>query len=353
MVNCLVGNGIWGRLFSDDAVVSLFSAEAQLGHMLAFETAWTEGLYVLGEISEDARDLALHALETYEPDLHALAVGSEMDGVPVPAFVRALRANLPADAWVGIHHGSTSQDVIDTTLVLILREAHSLFADRLGEVENKLSDLWSQFGDCDLMGRTRMQAALPIGVAARIDAWGRGLAEAADVLDSAWNACATVQVGGPVGQRDFPTGQGDGLAEFVAKVLDLGVSDVWHTQRARLTGYGHAMTLVTSALRKIGIDIALMSQNERNEIVIKLSGTSSAMPHKSNPINAEALITLHHYVAAQQAMLLHSAGHEQERSGANWALEWLALPAMVEGTAVSLEKATHLLSQISAIGSNK
>lgn len=111
-----------------------------------------------------------------------------------------------------------------------------------------------------------------------------------------------------------------------------------------------ACSHLTAALGKMGIDISLMAQNELSEITLSGGGGSSALPHKQNPIRAEALVTLTHFNATLISGMHHSLVHEQERSGAAWTLEWMLLPQMIVAAGGATRNAFELLNSITAIG---
>jgi len=347
MANALTQNGIFGELLNDPEVARAFSADRMLHHMLSFEIAWTEGLRKSGRVSGTGAAQALSALAGFQPDMAALGAGSERDGVPVPALVKALRAGLSDESAAAIHTGATSQDVVDTALVLILREVSDGLDQRLTEVLDALADLRARFGGAEMMGRTRMQAALPVPVSRRIDGWSAGLRTRKDALSTLRLRVEKVQVGGPVGFRDDHLGE---MAGHVAKALSLGNAPVWHSDRSSLFDYGAWLAGVAGALGKLGQDIALMAQQGVDEVVLARSGGSSAMPLKQNPVLAETLVTLARYTTGQLGVLGQCLVHEQERSGAAWALEWMVLPDMCEATGTTLRHAMTLLGGIERLG---
>ncbi|MEO0918648.1 MAG: lyase family protein, partial [Pseudomonadota bacterium] len=163
---------------------------------------------------------------------------------------------------------------------------------------------------------------------------------------------AVVQVGGPIGKRDAPSEHGEAIARFVASELGLTVTPVWHTDRSGPVSFGHWLSLVSGSLGKIGQDIVLMSQQGIDEVTLRGGGSSSAMPHKGNPVLAEAMVTLARYVAGQQGVLLQAMIHEQERSGIAWPLEWMTLPVMAEATGAALNHALAVFTQIERLGSS-
>ena len=338
-----------GALFAAPEIAALWSAEAQLAHLLAFERAYTRGLASVGRIGAEDEAGALAAIDSFAPDMAALAAGTARDGVVVPDLVRQLRSGLgTAEA---IHSGATSQDVIDTALVLTLRDVGEVLSRELGAAIADLTELEARFGDAEIMGRTRMQAALPIRAATRLRAWRRPLKNHVQHLEDLAPRVFRLQLGGAVGDNRALDGDADGVMENVGRSLDLNYTGgPWHSDRSGISEFGNWLALVTGSLGKIGQDACLMAQQGVDEIAIAGGGGSSAMPHKSNPVKAELLVTLARFTAGQAGVLNQALVHEQERSGAAWALEWMVLPQMTMAAGCALRTVHDLLSGITRIG---
>ncbi|WP_209425276.1 3-carboxy-cis,cis-muconate cycloisomerase [Pararhodobacter sp. SW119] len=348
MTNAFTASGLFGDLLSDESFAAEFSARAFTDRMLAFEAAWTRALHATGTVTADAAAAALAAIDGFDAD--GIGSAGAADGLPVPAMVTALRSSLPPDAARAIHTGATSQDVIDTAMALTLLSVLSTLETRLAGIIGLIDTLEQRFGTQPLMARTRMQAALPATVALRLSAWARPLQEHLTRLEGLRAGIGQVQIGGPIGARDLPCQLEPGFVGHVARALDLRTGPVWHTDRSAMVSFGHALALLTGTLGKIGQDVLLMAQQGVDEIALTSGGGSSAMPHKSNPVAAEALVAIARFVAAQQGLLTQAMVHEQERSGTAWALEWLTLPAMCEASGAALHHAERLLSSITRMG---
>lgn len=351
MTNAFTSSGLFGCLFSADAIAAEFSAETFTLRMLTFESAWTKALAEVGAVPSADADAALKAIESFgRRGVAGLAAGSDRDGLPVPVLVKALRSGLNNGPAQAIHTGATSQDVIDSAMALTLLAVAELLDAGLAQALAKLDDVNQRFGDAPLMARTRMQAAFPATVGLRLSAWKRPLADHRARLKPLRREIGRVQVGGAVGRRDLPAGQGEAVAENVARRLGLLPAPVWHTDRSAPVSLGHWLTLVAGTSGKIGQDIALMAQQGVDELWLADAGGSSAMPHKQNPVLAETNVALARFVAIQQGTLAQAMIHEQERSGAAWALEWLTLPAMAEATGAALAHLNTLFEAIERIG---
>jgi 3-carboxy-cis,cis-muconate cycloisomerase len=333
---------ILSALVGDDEVAAAFSVEADVKAMLAFEAALAQAETAAGLVPADAAARIAAVCADFSPDLAALAKGAAQDGVVAPALVRLLRIAVGDPHGAEVHRGATSQDVIDTSLVIRLKIVIALFEARLDALVTMLRALEREQGEVPLMGRTRMQRALPIRAADKLRAWREPIERHRDRLGSLKPRLLIIQFGGAVGARDGLEGKGDAIAAELARLLDLGDGPCWHVERDGLAEFASWLSLVSGTLGKIGQDIALMAQNEVGEIKLAEGGGSSAMPHKCNPVRAEVLVALARFNAGMLAAMHQALVHENERSGAAWTLEWLTLPQMAATTGASLRHAAAL-----------
>lgn len=333
------------NLVSDAAFEALFTDEAEIAAILRFEAALAAAEADAGMIPEATAEAIERGIAGFSPDMADLAHGMVKDGVPVPALIRQLRAGL-GEAGASVHLGATSQDAIDTGLMLRLASAIALIEDRIGALIAALGELDARYGIETMMGHTRMQRALPVPVATKIASWTAPLLRVRRLLAGLKPRLLVIQLGGPVGTRAELGDKADEVARRLAKRLDLGLADPWHAERDPIGELGGVLSLITGALGKFGADVALLSQNEVGTIVIEGGGGSSAMAHKSNPVNAELLVALARFNAGLLGTLHQSLVHEYERSGAAWTLEWMVLPQMVVAAGASLRIATALAAQV-------
>lgn len=344
-------NRSFAPLLADERVRDLFGTEATLSGMLRFEQALTRALGDTGAAEPGAVDTALSAMESFRPDIAAIEAAVERDGLPVPEWARQLKQHAGEEALPAIHVGATSQDLLDTCLALALQQVNDILADRLDAVINALENLAASFGDRALMGRTRMQAALPVDVRSRVGLWADPLKLQLRELEDLRARVEVLQFAGPVGLRDKPAGVADAVAGRMAELLDLRPSArSWHATRDNLVAHGQFLARVSGSLGKLGQDIAIMALQGIDEVRLSGGGISSAMPHKQNPVLAETLVAFARYNAAQSGGLAQALVHEQERSGAAWTLEWMILPSMAETTCKGLFLAARMLGQVQSLG---
>ncbi|MDX8497767.1 3-carboxy-cis,cis-muconate cycloisomerase [Mesorhizobium sp. VK4C] len=336
-------------LLGDEEAARHFSVEADIEAMLSFERALAEAEAECGMIPREAEAAIVKALAAFRPDTARLRTGVARDGVVVPGLVRQIKTAVGAPHDAFVHFGATSQDVIDTSLVLRLRQVIDHVGLLLGENIVRLTGLELEFGNREFMAMTRMQPAIPITAGDRIASWRAPLERHQQRLKEQSGRLFVVQFGGAAGTLEKLGDRGAAVRAALAAKLGLGDAPQWHSQRDAIAGFAGWLSLTTGSLGKFGLDVALMALTGTD---IKLSGGggSSAMAHKQNPVKAEALVALARFNTAQLAGMHQALVHEHERSGVAWTLEWLILPQMVVATAAALRLAAELAAQIESLG---
>src|SRR5262245_5095356 len=336
-----------GALLGEAVASQHVTVHAELDARLTFEVRLAKREAAAGVIPAEAAKAIAEAARSFKPDLTALANGTARDGMVVPEWVSQLKRAVGAPHEAHLHFGSTSQDVLDTSLVLRLKPVLGIFEARLAALDVALSEMARKQGALPLMGRTRMQRALPITWADKISSWRTPLSRHQARLQELRPRLLALQFGGPVGTLEKLGDKGPAVITALAKELGLGASaGSWHTARDNLAEFAGWLSSITGWLGKIGQDIAMLAQNEVGDVIVSGGGKSSAMAHKSNPVLAEILVTLARYNATQLAAMHQALVHEQERSGAAWTLEWMVLPPMVVAAGAALARAHALLNAL-------
>jgi 3-carboxy-cis,cis-muconate cycloisomerase len=331
-------------LLGDDEIAAWFSVEADISAMLEFEVALAIAEAKFGFIPAEAANEISTSLTSFVVDHEKLTEGVARDGMTVPALVKQLKAHSNQH----LHFGSTSQDVIDTSLMIRAKKSFAVFSSRMDSLLSDLTKLAASFGNNSLIARTRMQQALPFTVRDRIATWVSGVEDAQASIKS---FRFPLQFGGPIGVLGEFGDKAQAVKSDIAQHLGLeAIPQNWHSTRAPIVALAHTCSLVTGALGKMGADCCLMAQNELAEIEFSTGGTSSAMHHKQNPVQAEALVTLARFNATLVSGVHQSLVHEQERSGSAWTLEWLLLPQMILAAAAATRISGELLHSITAMG---
>lgn len=334
-------------LTGDAEIEALLSDEAQLAAMLEFELALAAAEADAGMISSTAAAAIVQGIKRFAPDWDDLASGMARDGVVVPALVRHLRNTIGAPHDADLHRGATSQDVLDTALMMQLAKVIPVLLARIGDLQQAFAVLAERYGGQTLMAHTRMKAALPFTVADKLRTWSAPLERHQEALVAMRPELLVIQLGGPVGDRASFDGKGQEVAKALAEKLSLGLAGPWHSMREPIVTFGGRLAALAGSLGKFGADVALLAQSDVAAIKLDVAGGSSAMAHKANPIAAEVLVALARHTAGLAGTLQHAMVHENERSGAAWTLEWLTLPQLVVSTGASLATANRLAASIS------
>ncbi|QJU55658.1 lyase family protein [Herbiconiux sp. KACC 21604] len=282
-------------------------------------------------------------------DVAELAREAVAGGNPVIPLVQRLRRSVAPEHRTWVHRGATSQDVLDTAVMLLARRAVEQVARELETVDAALTALADRHRHVVAVGRTLGQHAVPVTVGLRAARWGSALRRARLRLRS---LTLPAQLGGAAGTRAaFVELGGDRAEKLPARFAELlGLDDagpVWHTDRWPVTELADALTGVTDALGKFGGDVVTLSRPELGELTFGQGGGSSAMPQKSNPVQA-VLIRSAALRAPQLAATLHlcAALAEDERPAGAWHAEW---PTLRELLRLALGAAAHAAALAGAV----
>ena len=331
-------------LFTTDAMRAIFSASARLARMLEFEAALARAEARAGVIPQMAADaIALQCdakrFDTGEIDAAARTAGNV--AIPlVAALTRAVGA-VDADAKGYVHWGATSQDAIDTGLVLQLRDALALIDADLARLAGALAMQARRHTATVLSGRTWLQQALPITLGVKLAAIVSALDRHRDRIASLRSRALVLQFGGAAGTLASLHERGLAVSDELGRELGLEVPDMpWHTERDRLCEIAATLGMLTATLGKLARDLSLLAQTEvgeADEPAAPGRGGSSTMPQKRNPVGASIALAASLRVPGLVATMLQAAVQEHERGLGNWPAEWETLPQIVMLTAGALD----------------
>ncbi|TWB28381.1 3-carboxy-cis,cis-muconate cycloisomerase [Nitrospirillum bahiense] len=325
--------GLLDPLFRGGAVDAVFTDTATLQGMLDFEAALARAEAGLGIIPLGADTAIAAHCRADRFDLDALAHAAAKAGNTAIPLVKALTARVAAadpDASRFVHWGATSQDIMDTGLVLQIRQALPLMDKDLDTLEGYLARLAATHAGTPLAARTWMQQALPTTFGLKAAGWMAAVGRARRALATAGQDCLVLQFGGAAGTLAALGDRGLDVAAALALDLDLALPDLpWHGHRDRLVALGAALGLVAGVLGKMARDLSLLMQTEVGEAFEPAEagkGGSSAMPHKRNPVACAVALSAAARVPPLVATLFAALPQEQERGLGGWHAEWETLP---------------------------
>jgi 3-carboxy-cis,cis-muconate cycloisomerase len=287
--------------------------------------------------------------DRFDPD--DLGRRAEAAGNPVVPLVRDLTRQVAAEAgpeaarWV--HHGATSQDILDTAASLVATRALGPILDDLDGAAAGCARLAEDHRDTVMAARTLGQQALPTTFGLKAAGWLAALDEAAAGLDRVRRERLAAQLGGAAGTLASLGPEGVEVAAGYAGELGLAEPALpWHTNRARVAELAGALGAAAGVLGKLALDVTLLAQTEvaeANEPAEGGRGGSSTLPHKRNPVGAVLIRAASARVPGLVATLLGSMAHEQERAAGAWHAEWEPLGELLRLVGGSARRARELV----------
>jgi 3-carboxy-cis,cis-muconate cycloisomerase len=342
-----IDSSVYGGLFTTPAMRAVFADEARLQRMLDVEAALACAQAKLGMIPAEAAQEITAKADVSRFDLAAIGRGTELVGYPIVPLVKALSQACAGEAGRWVHWGATTQDIMDTALVLQLRGGLELIRQDLAGIETALADLARRYRDTPMAGRTHAQHALPITFGFKCALWLAPLQRHSDRLARLSGEVAVVQFGGAVGT--LASLGADGIRVMKALAAELGLRTppiAWHVGRDGLAEVASFLGLLTGSLGKIATDIALLMQAEIGEVAEPYRegrGGSSTMPQKRNPIACEFILACARNVRQLVPVMLDAMVQDHERATGPWHAEWVALPQAFALTAGALHHTRALL----------
>lgn len=338
-----------GSAFSTADMDRETDGRAWVQAMLDFESGLARAQARAGLIPGPAARAIAAACRAEHGDLAVIAEDTVKGGNPAIPLVKVLtaRAGPRAEGWV--HWGATSQDVIDTAIMLVLRRALPLLTDDLRAMEADCLELADRHRDTVLAGRTLLQQALPISFGLKAAGWAGQLRRARLELERVSRELLTVQCGGAVGTLASLGDRGLQVMVDLADELDLVEPDMpWHTARDRLMSLLSAVALAGAAAGKIASDILMMAQTEVGEVAEPAGpgrGGSSTMPHKRNPVASTLTLAAARRLSGILPVIHGAMVQEHERAGTGgWHAEWEAVTDSLRLAAAALRHMRETLA---------
>ncbi|MFJ2334403.1 3-carboxy-cis,cis-muconate cycloisomerase [Pseudomonas helleri] len=344
-----MSNQLFDAYFTGKAMGAVFCDHGRVQAMLDFEAALARAQASTGLIPSSAVAPIEAACRAELYDFEALGLAIASAGNSAIPLVKALGkqiASVSPEAERYVHLGATSQDVMDSGLVLQLRAALELIEEDLQQLGEVLAQQAQRYATTPLAGRTWLQQATPVTLGMKIAGWLGAVTRSRQRLQALKPRLLSLQFGGASGTLAALGDQALPVAHALAAELKLALPDQpWHTQRDRLVEFGAVLGLVAGSLGKMGRDISLLMQTEAAEVFEPSApgkGGSSTMPHKRNPVGSAVLISAATRVPGLLSTLFSAMPQEHERSLGLWHAEWETLPEICCLVAGALAQALNI-----------
>jgi 3-carboxy-cis,cis-muconate cycloisomerase len=345
-----LGSELFGPLFGDVAVAECFSDDRFVQALLDVEAALAQAQARLGIIPDAAAERIGACAQAEHIDRAEIGEALARDGIPVTGLVRALCQAVGPEAAPYVHWGATTQDIMDTALMLQLRAALALMRPRLEGLAGDLCRLADAHRGTVMAGRTHGQQAVPTTFGLKAAGWAAPLLRHLERLDELRPRLLVVQFGGAAGTLAALGDRGIEVMAALAEELELGAIPLpWHVQRDGLAEFASWLSLVSGGVAKMAQDVILLSQTEVGEVAESADpgrGGSSTMPQKRNPMVSERIVAAACKNAALLSAMHQALVQEHERGTHGWQLEWLTLPEMVVLTSGALMNGQALAANL-------
>jgi 3-carboxy-cis,cis-muconate cycloisomerase len=353
MALSILDSAIFADMFGTPAMRAIFGDEAFLARCVDVEGALARAQGRLGIIPSEAGEAITRAASTFANgeralDLARLKKETETVGYPILPLVRQL-AEGAGDSGRYIHWGATTQDIMDTAVVLQIRAGLALLEEDLTAIRGHLAELARRYRDTPMAGRTHLQHALPVTFGYKAAVWLSALDRHADRLKELRPRVLVVQFGGAAGTLASLGAGGESLQTRAELARELALADppiTWHVTRDSIAETVQVLALLLGSLGKIAIDVMLMSATEFGEAAepfVAGRGSSSTMPQKRNPISCELILAAAKVLRQQAGLVLDALVTDFERATGPWHVEWVAVPEAFGYAAGALNQARFML----------
>ena len=320
--------GLNPLVIAPDELAAVFGDRATVQAMLDVEAALARAEAECGVIPPEAAGPIVAACDASMYDLDALAAGARQGGTVAIPLAKALgdRVRAADTAAAGsVHFGATSQDIVDTALVLQLTEAGRLLVAGAERLAGAVAALTRLHAGTPMLGRTLLQPGPPITFGLKAAGWLGAVRRGLDRLEAARAEMGILQLGGAVGTLAALGDRGLAVSAAMARLLGLRLPPApWHGHRDRLAAFAAAAAILGGTAGKIARDISLMMQAELGEVaepVVAGRGGSSTMPHKRNPVGCVTALAAANRLPGLLASVMAGMVVEHERGAGPWQAE--------------------------------
>ncbi|MFJ9994150.1 adenylosuccinate lyase family protein [Pseudomonas putida] len=347
MSTTVFDSSLFRDMFGTAEMRGVFSDQALIERYIEVEVALARAEARCGVIPAAAAE-QIAAKATYASlDLALMQHETEIVGYPILPLVEQLSKTC-GEAGRYLHWGATTQDIMDTAVVLQVRAALAIVERDILAVRGLLAGLAQRYRDTPMAGRTHLQHALPITFGYKCAVWLSMFDRHAERLVELRPRVEVGQFAGAAGTLASLGDKGLEVQEALMAELGLNVPQAtWHVARDGLAEALNFLGLVTGSLGKVALDVMMMMTSELGEAYepfVKGRGASSTMPQKRNPISCELMYAAAKGVRQQAGLMLDAMIQDFERSTGPWQAEWIAIPEAFALTAASLGQAKFMLA---------
>ena len=332
--------------FGTPAMREVFSDLSLITRYAEVEIALAKAEARCGVIPAQAAEEIAKRTDVSTLDFELLRQETDIVGYPILPLVHQM-AKQCGDAGRYVHWGATTQDIMDTAVVLQIRAGLAIIESDIAALRSILAGLAKRHRDTPMAGRTHLQQALPVTFGYKCAIWLAMFDRHAERLAQLKPRLLVGQFAGAAGTLASLGDKGFEVQKALCEELGLGVPvSTWHVARDGFAEVMNFLALVTGSLGKVALDIMMMASTELGEVYepfVKGRGASSTMPQKRNPISSELMLAAFKGVRQHAGLMLDAMVQDFERATGPWHAEWMAIPESFVLTAGSLHQAKFAL----------
>ncbi|MBP6829054.1 MAG: 3-carboxy-cis,cis-muconate cycloisomerase [Saprospiraceae bacterium] len=343
---------LYSEIFYSSEVAGLFSDRNFVTLMLRVESALARAQAMHGLVPDEAAGIIADCCNADRIDFEKLGTGIKLGGnaaIPLVGQLTRMVHEKSPEASKYVHLGATSQDVMDTAMVLLIQDFIGWVEGKLALLEKTLVATTRKHRSTLMIGRTLLQQARPITFGLKTAGWLESISRSGERISEAKKRVPVVQLSGAVGSGNTFISK-DVQATF-ARLLGLQPARSWHTHRDNFAEFAAVLGILAGSLAKIATDVVLLMQTEVGEVfegAAEGKGGSSTMPHKRNPVTCAAVLANTHRIPHLVASILSAMPQEHERSAGLWHSEWETLADIMQLTAGALDRSIELTEGLEA-----
>jgi 3-carboxy-cis,cis-muconate cycloisomerase len=333
--------------FGTPAIREVFSDVRLISRYAEIEVALARAEARCGVIPAEAAEEIAKRTDVAALDFELLRRETDIVGYPILPLVHQMTRQC-GEAGRYVHWGATTQDIMDTAVVLQLRDGLAIIEADIAALRGILADMSTRYRDTPMAGRTHLQQALPVTFGYKTAIWLSMFDRHAERLAQLKPRVLVGQFAGAAGTLASLGDKGFEVQQALCEELGLGVPvATWHVARDGFAEAVNFLALVTGSLGKIALDIMIMASTEFGELFepfVKGRGASSTMPQKRNPISSELMLAGSKAVRQHAGLMLDAMVQDFERATGPWHAEWMAIPESFVLTAGALHQAKFALA---------
>lgn len=343
----VIDSVIFRNSFGTPEMRAVFSDRALMARCIEVEVALARAEAACGVIPSEAAVAIEREARADRIDFDRLGRETDLVGFPILPLLHQM-VEWAGEAGRYIHWGATTQDILDTAVVLQLRAALDIVEADIRELRRTLADLAAKYRDTPMSGRTHLQQALPVTFGYKAAIWLSMFDRHQQRLAQLRERVQVVSFAGAAGTLASLGNQGFAVQQALATELDLAVpASTWHVARDAFAESVNLLALITGSLGKIAVDVMIMASTEFSELqepFVKGRGASSTMPQKRNPISSELMLASAKVVRQYAGLMVDAMIQDFERASGPLQVEWVALPESFVHAAGALHQAKFVLA---------